>query len=92
MSTTYASLSTLLLNPSDSLPYHLSLLPSFFRILAFLCILPVLLLAAVDIVGWAFFKVLYRPLGYASTYVPSPFDRLEEKKPPEMTLMMNLGG
>lgn len=64
-------LAPLFLNPSASLPYHLSLLPSFFRILAFLCILPVLLLAAVDIVGWAFFKILYRPLGYASTFVPS---------------------
>lgn len=49
-----------------TLPYHLSLLPSLFRITAFLFFLPVMLLAFADIIGWTVFKLILRPLGYAS--------------------------
>lgn len=50
-----------------TLPYHISLLPALFRVLAFLFFLPVLLLALIDIIGWTVFKLILRPLGYAST-------------------------
>ncbi|KAK4054634.1 hypothetical protein OIO90_003446 [Microbotryomycetes sp. JL221] len=48
------------------LPYHLSLLPALFRTIAFLCVLPVLALTLGDVIGWAIFKLILRPLGYSS--------------------------
>lgn len=48
------------------LPYHLSLLPSLFRMVALVFFAPVLILAAGDCLGWAFFKLILRPLGYSS--------------------------
>lgn len=66
-----SSFTLLLTSPTASLPPYLDLLPSLFRALAFIVILPVLLLAAVDVVGWAVFKLVLRPLGYASTSVPT---------------------
>lgn len=45
------------------LPYHLSLLPSMFRLLALMFFMPVLILAAGDLIGWAVFKLCLRPLG-----------------------------
>lgn len=52
---------------TSSLPYPLTLLIPLFRLLAIACILPVILLASVDMVGWFFFKLILRPLGFAST-------------------------
>lgn len=53
------------------LPYHLSLLPSTFRLLAVMFFLPVLFLAFADLVGYVVFRLFLRPLGYASTSVKS---------------------
>lgn len=49
-----------------ALPYHLSLLPSLFRMVALVFFAPVFILAAGDCLGWAFFKLILRPLGYSS--------------------------
>lgn len=38
-----------------TLPYHLSLLPAIARALAFVCFLPVIILALTDILGWVTF-------------------------------------
>ncbi|GAA6008811.1 hypothetical protein JCM10207_001732 [Rhodosporidiobolus poonsookiae] len=60
------------------LPEPLRALPSIFRLLAFSIILPVLALTLIDVVGWVFFKLLLRPLGYASTV------RFKDPEPPTM--------
>ncbi|KAK4054244.1 hypothetical protein OIV83_001270 [Microbotryomycetes sp. JL201] len=66
--TTSPSMLALLIDVVDvKLPANLSLLPAMFRTIAFLCVLPVIALTVGDIVGWAIFKLVLRPLGYAST-------------------------
>jgi len=45
----------------------LALLPGLFRLLAFLAILPVVVLSLLDIIGWCFFKGFLRPLGLNTT-------------------------
>ncbi|KAI5479340.1 hypothetical protein MNV49_003674, partial [Pseudohyphozyma bogoriensis] len=49
------------------LPDALSVVCTVFRVLAALCILPVLVLTAIDVIGWTFFKLILRPLGWAHT-------------------------
>ncbi|BGP48764.1 hypothetical protein JCM10450v2_004640 [Rhodotorula kratochvilovae] len=51
----------------SDLPPSLQVLPTLFRLLAVALFVPVAALAVVDIVGWAAFKLVLRPLGYAST-------------------------
>ncbi|GJN91016.1 hypothetical protein Rhopal_004030-T1 [Rhodotorula paludigena] len=51
----------------SDLPPSIQFLPALFRVLALALFLPVAALAVVDIVGWAFFRFVLRPLGYAST-------------------------
>lgn len=60
----------------DSLREHIQVLPTLFRVLAALCFLPVAFLAFADVIGWAFFKLVLRPLGYASTI------RFKDPEPP----------
>ncbi|GAA5935160.1 uncharacterized protein JCM15063_000956 [Sporobolomyces koalae] len=60
----------------DKLQDHLQVLPTLFRVLAALCFLPVAALAFADVIGWAFFKLVLRPLGYASTI------RFKDPEPP----------
>lgn len=62
--------------PIDTLREHIQVLPTLFRVLAALCFLPVAFLAFADVVGWAFFKLVLRPLGYASTI------RFKDPEPP----------
>ncbi|SGY99320.1 BQ5605_C034g11279 [Microbotryum silenes-dioicae] len=49
------------------LPVQLALVPSICRFIAFLLFLPVIALALTDVFGWVIFKLVLRPLGYAST-------------------------
>lgn len=65
ISLTSTSYPTSLLFPT--LPYSISLLPYIFKIIAFIFFLPVLILAGSDVIGWTVFKLILRPLGYAST-------------------------
>ncbi|KAM0789462.1 hypothetical protein ACM66B_000284 [Microbotryomycetes sp. NB124-2] len=63
-----------------NLPSQLSLLPAMFRTIAFMCVLPVLALTLGDVIGWAIFKLVLRPLGYASTVRykdPEPTDAIK---------------
>ncbi|GAA5883570.1 hypothetical protein JCM16303_004889 [Sporobolomyces ruberrimus] len=60
----------------DRLNESIQVLPTLFRILAALCFLPVAFLAFADVIGWAFFKLVLRPLGYASTI------RFKDPEPP----------
>ncbi|ORY55721.1 hypothetical protein BCR35DRAFT_309958 [Leucosporidium creatinivorum] len=62
------------------LPYHLSLLPSLFRMVALVFFAPVVILAAGDCLGWAFFKLILRPLGYSSVI------RFKDPEPPTTRL------
>ncbi|GAA6005477.1 hypothetical protein JCM11491_003655 [Sporobolomyces phaffii] len=63
-------------DPIDQLREHIQVLPTLFRVLAALCFLPVAFLAFADVIGWAFFKLVLRPLGYASTI------RFKDPEPP----------
>ncbi|SCV70033.1 BQ2448_1427 [Microbotryum intermedium] len=49
------------------LPVQLALVPSICRFIAFLLFLPVIALALTDVFGWAIFKLVLRPLGYATS-------------------------
>ncbi|GAA6052185.1 hypothetical protein JCM3770_000785 [Rhodotorula araucariae] len=51
----------------SDLPQSLQFLPTLFRLFAIALFVPVAALAVVDIVGWVAFKLVLRPLGYAST-------------------------
>ncbi|GAA6059507.1 hypothetical protein JCM10212_002250 [Sporobolomyces blumeae] len=62
--------------PLDKLNDHLDVLPTLFRVLAACFFLPVAALALADLIGWAFFKLVLRPLGYASTI------RFKDPEPP----------
>ncbi|GAA5965694.1 hypothetical protein JCM21900_001562 [Sporobolomyces salmonicolor] len=62
----------------ETLQGHIEILPTLFRCVALFCFLPVLALALADVVGWAFFKLVLRPLGYASTI------RFKDPEPPSM--------
>lgn len=57
--------------PLLQLPPQLSLLPYLFRMMAFAFFMPVIILAFGDCLGWAFFKLILRPLGYSSVCVSS---------------------
>lgn len=54
---------------SLDLPPLLSPLPYLFRMMALAFFMPVILLAMGDCLGWAFFKLILRPLGYSSVCV-----------------------
>ncbi|GAA5881397.1 hypothetical protein JCM1840_007553 [Sporobolomyces johnsonii] len=62
----------------ETLQGHIEILPTLFRCVALIFFLPVLALALADLVGWAFFKLVLRPLGYASTI------RFKDPEPPSM--------
>ncbi|SCZ90265.1 BZ3500_MvSof-1268-A1-R1_Chr9g10770 [Microbotryum saponariae] len=63
------------------LPVQLALVPSICRFIAFLLFLPVIALALTDVFGWAIFKLVLRPLGYAST------TRFKDPEPEDVTKM-----
>ncbi|GAA5898191.1 uncharacterized protein JCM6883_000955 [Sporobolomyces salmoneus] len=69
----------------DSLREHIQVLPTLFRVLAALCFLPVAFLAFADVIGWAFFKLVLRPLGYASTI------RFKDPEPPAFISTLSSG-
>ncbi|GAA5851761.1 hypothetical protein JCM8547_001199 [Rhodosporidiobolus lusitaniae] len=60
------------------LPEGIQWVPSACRVLALFCFVPILALSVVDVVGWAFFKLVLRPLGYTSTA------RFKDPEPPSM--------
>ncbi|KAM0745903.1 hypothetical protein T439DRAFT_150196 [Meredithblackwellia eburnea MCA 4105] len=64
-----------------ALPHPVSLLPSLFRVLAWSVIVPVAILALLDVFGWAYHIFILRPLGYASTI---------RFKDPEPSTLLNL--
>ncbi|BGP16803.1 hypothetical protein JCM10213_004651 [Rhodosporidiobolus nylandii] len=62
-----SDLANFLLVRHDELPSGLQSLPSMFRIIAACFFAPVLALTVVDVLGWAVFKLILRPLGYTHT-------------------------
>ncbi|GAA97384.1 uncharacterized protein L969DRAFT_17297 [Mixia osmundae IAM 14324] len=54
------------LHPFD-LPPALALLPPLFRVLAWASVLPILILAAVDLLGYVAFRIVYQPVGMPRT-------------------------
>ncbi|GAA5893347.1 hypothetical protein JCM6882_008010 [Rhodosporidiobolus microsporus] len=60
------------------LPEGIQFVPAACRMVALSLVLPVVALTVVDVVGWAFFKLALRPLGYASTV------RFKDPEPPSM--------
>ncbi|GAA5981646.1 hypothetical protein JCM11641_003929 [Rhodosporidiobolus odoratus] len=60
------------------LPEGIQFLPSLFRVMAVCMFAPVMALTLIDVVGWFFFKLLLRPLGYASTV------RFKDPEPPSL--------
>ncbi|GAA6032449.1 hypothetical protein JCM8097_008180 [Rhodosporidiobolus ruineniae] len=67
----------------SQLPEGIQFLPSLFRIMALALVMPVVLLTVVDVLGWAAFKLLLRPLGYASTV------RFKDPEPPSLVVDAN---
>jgi hypothetical protein len=60
----------------NRLPPSIAWLPCTFRLLAFLLVLPPILLFVADVGGYIIFRALYQPLGRQRTYVPSSLSEL----------------